>query len=186
LQLTQRATLIVFPFRFSIDLGVPIVSLSQIFSDVEQNTGVNPDYDHPFFKTVQEMIRADDPQALIDEQIAIKLLRLMPHAQEGFLLQDYPRSQGQAELLEQYKGGMNAFVHVSLPDEILVDIEESKIKCSDCNKVYYKEPIISEEHGVRIESHVPEDGHCDDCGSTNFEVGSDPQAFEAELTTYKQ
>ena len=88
--------------------------------------------------------------------------------------------------MEQYKGGINAFVHVSLPDEVLVDIEESKVKCADCGKTYYKQHIVSDEHGVRIESFMPEDGHCDDCGSTNFEVGSDPAAFEAELNQYKQ
>jgi hypothetical protein len=32
---------------------------------------------------------------------------------------------------------MNAFVHLSLPDEILVDIEENKLTCNDCGRVYY-------------------------------------------------
>ena len=39
---------------------------------------------------------------------------------------DFPNTTSDAELLEQYRGGMNAFVHLSLPDEILVDIEEQK------------------------------------------------------------
>jgi hypothetical protein len=39
---------------------------------------------------------------------------------------------------------MNAFVHLSLPDEILVDIEESKYKCADCSRMYYKNDIIDE------------------------------------------
>ena len=76
--------------------------------------------------------------------------------------------------MEEFKGGLNAFVHVSLPDEILVDIEESKLSCHDCGKVYYKNDVISEEHGIQIEKFVPEDGHCDDCGSNNLGPGSDP------------
>ena len=51
---------------------------------------------------------------------------------------DYPYELQEAELLEEYRGGLNAFVHISLPDEVLVDIEESKVICQDCTKLYYK------------------------------------------------
>ena len=37
---------------------------------------------------------------------------------------------------------MNSFVHLTLPDEILVDIEESKLKCTGCDRIYYKNDII--------------------------------------------
>lgn len=39
---------------------------------------------------------------------------------------DFPNNAADAEQLESYKGGLNAFVHVSLPDDILMDIEENK------------------------------------------------------------
>lgn len=87
-------------------------------------------------------------------------------------------------MLEEYRGGLNAFVHISLPDEVLVDIEETKIVCQDCSKHYYKNDVISEEHGVHITAHLPEDGHCFDCGSTNLGPGSDPVRFERELEIY--
>ena len=45
---------------------------------------------------------------------------------------DGPSNTFEANLLEEYKGGLNAFVHISLPAEILVDIEQSKCKCADC------------------------------------------------------
>lgn len=97
---------------------------------------------------------------------------------------DYPYELQEAELLEEYRGGLNAFVHISLPDEVLVDIEESKICCQDCGKHYYKNDVVSEEHGVNIKAHMPEDGHCFDCGSTNLGPGSDPVRFERELEIY--
>jgi Zn finger protein HypA/HybF involved in hydrogenase expression len=87
--------------------------------------------------------------------------------------------------LEEYRGGMNSFVHLSLPDEILVDIEESKVKCTDCHRNYYKNDIISNEHGVRIEKFMPESNTCDDCGGSTFETGSDPAEFEKQLGIYK-
>lgn len=161
------------------------MSVNNMLNRVEQEAGTGQ-FDHPFFTTVQQMLREEDHEAILKEQIPLKLLRLMPEAQDGFVLSDFPRNVKEAELMEQFRGGMNAFVHVSLPDEVLVDIEESKVKCTDCGKVYYKQQIISDEHGVRIEGFMPEDGHCDDCGSTNFEVGSDPADFEEKLNEYKQ
>ena len=144
----------------------------------------NPDYQHAFFEKAGEIIREGDRNRIIAEKIPLKLLRLTPSAQEGMIIIDYPYSVDEAELLEEYRGGLNAFVHVSLPDEILVDIEETKVVCQDCGKHYYKDDVISEEHGVRIETHIPEDGHCFACGSTNLAPGSDPMRFERELEVY--
>ena len=72
-----------------------------------------------------------------------------------------------------------------MPDEILVDIEETKHICGECGKNYFVEEIHDHEQGIRIESFLPEDGHCVDCGSTNIDRGSDPITFEKDLTYYK-
>ena len=45
-------------------------------------------------------------------------------------------------MLEEFKGGMNAFVHISLPDDLLIDIEENKLVCGDCGKTYFTEQIF--------------------------------------------
>lgn len=96
-------------------------------------------------------------------------------------MSDFPNSVSEAELLEQYKGGMNAFVHLSLPDDILVDIEESKVSCNDCGKIYFSEGVYDAQNGIHIDPFVPKDGHCVDCGSDSFAHGSDPHEFEADL-----
>ena len=89
-------------------------------------------------------------------------------------------------MLEEYKGGINAFVHISLPDDVLVDIEENKWACQDCGKLYHQETIIKPDKGIRIEQYLPKDGHCHDCGSTSFKEGGDPISFEKELKHYKE
>ena len=81
---------------------------------------------------------------------------------------------------------MNSFVHLTLPDEILVDIEESKHKCTGCDRCYYKNDIIDAAQGIRIEKFMPKDGSCDDCGSSTFISGSDPINFEKNLEKYKE
>lgn len=83
------------------------------------------------------MVKADDQDALVKERVHVKLLRLIPQAARGFVLTDFPNTVQEAEMMETFRGGVNAFVHVSLPDDILVDIEENKTSCGDCGRVYY-------------------------------------------------
>lgn len=133
------------------------------------------------------MINAGDSEGLVKERVHLKLLRLSSQTQNGFVLTDFPSNIPEAESLETYRGGVNAFVHVSLPDDILVDIEENKHQCQDCGRVYYSEQIRDEEYGIFIDSFMPpNDGHCVDCGSSNITNGSDPITFERELEAYKK
>ena len=99
------------------------------------------------------MVNAGDIDMLHKEKSPLKLLRLTDAAQDGFVLLNYPGNRAEAELMEEYKGGMNAFVHLTMPDEILVDIEENKLRCSDCDKVWCSKDIVSQELGVRINAH---------------------------------
>ena len=131
------------------------------------------------------MVNARDSEAIYKDKIPLKLLRLTEAAQEGFVLLDYPHTGYEAEMMEEFRGGMNAFVHVSLPDEILVDIEENKMKCTDCDKCWYKNDIVSAEHGVKIDAFNCKDGCCD-CGNDQFVDGSDPADFELRLEEYKK
>jgi hypothetical protein len=55
---------------------------------------------------------------------------------------------------------MNAFVHVSYPDEILVELEEAKVNCRDCDKSYIGKEINDVDRKIHIAKNVPEDGFC--------------------------
>ena len=55
------------------------------------------------------------------------------------------KERREAEILEEYRGGINSFVHLSLPDDVQVAIEETKISCNDCGRNYYPECIVNEE-----------------------------------------
>jgi adenylate kinase family enzyme len=46
------------------------------------------------------MINNEDTEALMKEKIYLKLLRLTPHAQNGFVLTDFPNNVAEAEMLE--------------------------------------------------------------------------------------
>ena len=98
---------------------------------------------------------------------------------------DFPSNVAEAETLETFRGGLNSFVHVSLPENVRVDIEESKVTCQDCGKVYFSKEIHDYENGIHIEAFNPKNDHCGDCGSSNFLEGSDPVAFEKDFEEYK-
>lgn len=153
---------------------------------VQEQAGKNEDFNHRFFMRVKDILDAGDEETLLKERIPLKLMRLTDATQEGFVMTDFPQSQAQAEMLEEYKGGLNAFVHINLPAEVLVDIEEAKYVCDNCDKVYYSEDVINAEYGIRIEKHMPKDHTCGDCGSQQFHAGSDPIAFERQLEIYNE
>jgi len=45
-------------------------------------------------------------------------------------------------------GGINAFVHVSMPEWFLAKMEEVKYKCNDCGAVYYNQNIEDKEYQI--------------------------------------
>jgi hypothetical protein len=63
-------------------------------------TGKNEEFSHSFFFKVRDMVNAGDADALLRERIHLKLLRLTPQAQDGFILTDFPNTVAEAEMLE--------------------------------------------------------------------------------------
>ena len=151
--------------------------MASVLDNIQKLAGQN-EFKHPFFIKVKEMLDAGDTDALIQEKVPLKLLRITNVARDGFVLTDFPRFVQEAEMLEEYRGGMNAFVHLSVPDDIQVQIEEAKMSCSDCGRVYYSERIISEEQGIYIDKFMPKDGHCFDCGSLDIRRQGSAADFE--------
>jgi hypothetical protein len=113
--------------RMAIDLGVPILHYGDLIERVLNSKDLGVDYNHPFLESVRHYHETEDYEAMRKEKIILKLLRLAPDAQEGFILNDYPRCAGTAELMEEYKGGLNAFVHLNLPDSVLFNLEANRI-----------------------------------------------------------
>ena len=113
------------------------MSVPQLIKQAADKSSSIADFDHPFMQSIRNYCQTGDEENLKKEKIVLKLLRLTPDAQEGFVMTDYPKDLGTAELMEEYKGGLNAFVHLTLPDSVLLDIEESKFNCMDCGRNYY-------------------------------------------------
>jgi adenylate kinase family enzyme len=170
--------------RLGIDLGVPVINMESEFKKVQNK--LNDNHDHPFFDKVRELLENQDLDAITREKIGAKLLRINEYAQEGFILNDFPNSIADAESLEELDGGMNAFVHLSMPDKFLAQIESSKYQCNDCDAIYWKDDVFDEDTGVSQASNFPEDGFCNDCGSVHIKPAIDPETFESKLQAYHE
>ena len=169
--------------RFSIDLGVPVVSIHNLYSEVQQNAGRTPEFDHPFYIKVKAALDDEDIERrehfLTEEGIPQKLLRLNHGVQDGFILMDYPYLPQHCEKMEMYRGGLNAFVHIHMEQDILETLHTVKYTCQDCGRSYYMQGVKDANRGVHIEPFRPElEGVCDDCGSTNITEASDESKEE--------
>lgn len=164
--------------RFGIDMGLPVISMTSVLNNISQYAGKHEEFNHPFFLKVKAMVDAGDIDQLISDKVALKVLRLTNTSREGFILTDFPNHVQEAELLEEFRGGMNSFVHLSLPDDVMVQIEENRLTCMDCGRNYYPEEVRSEQQGIYIDSFQPEDGHCFDCGSRNIVRSGNASEFE--------
>lgn len=91
--------------------------MQQVFENVQKYAGTQ-DMTHPFFLKAKEMLDEGDIDQQLKDQLAIKMLRISDHSTDGFVLTDFPRIVQEAEMLEEYRGGMNAFVHLNMPEEI--------------------------------------------------------------------
>ena len=117
--------------RLAVDLGVPVVSIKQEYEKVQKYAGKSEEYDHPFFHKVKEILDSGDKDTIQKEKLGLKLLRISEYAQEGFILSDFPNSIPDAESLEEMDGGMNAFLHVNMPELLLAQMESVKYQCED-------------------------------------------------------
>lgn len=167
--------------RLAIDLGVPLVSMEQMLRTVTEHAGLTEEFSHRFYLRVRDIVEAGDEETLIKEKIPLKLLRLSAETQRGFILMDFPEDLAQAEMLEEYRGGLNAFVHLSLPSDVTYRVEASKIACTNCGKVYYSDDVVNQEHEVYIERFMPHDG-CDECGNKEFKEALDTDEAMAGFT----
>ena len=77
--------------RFSVDMGLPVMSMTQVFQNISALAGKSEDFNHPFFLKVKEMIDNGDVDQQIKDKVALKILRLTNTGREGFILTDFPR-----------------------------------------------------------------------------------------------
>jgi adenylate kinase len=120
---------------------------------------------------------------LVTDEIVIGLIReKLVAGGSGFIFDGFPRTLAQADALGQLLAEMGqdltSVIEMQVDDEVLVERITARSTCAGCGEVYND-----------ITKPIPADGHCTNCGGTQFKRRSDDN--EASLRTrlmayYKQ
>ena len=100
--------------------------------------------------------------------------------EKGFILDGFPRTQKQAEMLEgilqKLDLQLNAALDIEVSDETLVERLGGRRSCSKCGKIYHVRNIPPKE-----------EGKCDSCGGQLIQREDDkPQVVKMRIETYRK
>ncbi|MQA83219.1 MAG: adenylate kinase [Streptosporangiales bacterium] len=154
-------------------LSIPKISTGDIFRDnVKRSTALGR-------RAKQYMDRGD----LVPDEITIAMVRdrlSEDDAQEGFLLDGFPRNVPQAEVLKKMLDEMDARLDVVL--ELVVDDDEvvrrlsGRRTCRVCGRVWH---VLFDPPG--------REGDCDDCGGELFQRDDDrEETIRHRLEVYQE
>lgn len=152
-------------------LAVPKISTGDIFrANVSQGTPLGV-----------EAKRYMDAGKLVPDEVTINMVRdrlAEPDAQEGFLLDGFPRTTPQAAALDKLLADLGTALDLVL--ELVVDDDEvirrlsGRRTCRGCGKIWHVEFDATSREGV-----------CDRCGADLFQRDDDkPETIAARLREY--
>ena len=122
---------------------------------------------------------AMDAGALVSDDIVIGILKdriKEPDAQNGFILDGFPRTVPQAEALDKLGVNIDKVIEIDVPDETIQQRLSGRRVCLDCGATYhvdYKPPKV--------------EGVCDVCGKPIVIRKDDqPETVISRLKTYHE
>jgi len=142
-------------------LGLPFISMGDILREKAQEKG-------PLAEEVRKIMESGK---YVPDEVVIQILqeRLeQPDAKEGFILDGFPRTVGQADALDQIleKKGvkLDGIFFLQVREDIIVDRLSGRRVCPCCKMEYH------------IRYNPPKNDHlCDQCGSSLIQREDDQE-----------
>ncbi|WP_392424437.1 adenylate kinase [Dolosigranulum pigrum] len=140
-------------------LDIPHISTGDMFRAAMKN-------ETPLGKKAKSFMDAGDlvPDEVTNGIVAERLDQ--DDTTDGFLLDGFPRTIPQAEVLEQILSDQNrqldAAIYIKVDKSILMERLTGRFICSNCGETYHK-----------LYNPPQEDGVCDVCGGTEFHQRDD-------------
>lgn len=98
-----------------------------------------------------------DKGALVPDEIVVEMLEARlakPDCSKGYILDGFPRTIAQAEILEKsLKNAEVVVVSLEVPDQVIVERLANRLSCEKCGTPYHKFAFPPKKEGV-----------CDKCG----------------------
>ena len=118
------------------------------------------------------------PDDLVNKMVTERLKE--PDAEDGFILDGYPRSPKQAEALERIlkTSGkkLNHVLHIELEDETIIDRLSKRRSCPECGAIFH------------LDNKPPKaKGKCDTCNTELVQRNDDkPEVIRRRLEVYRE
>lgn len=87
---------------------------------------------------------------LVPDQLAIDILKdriAQKDCERGFVLDGFPRTLKQAEILEEVVGKIDKIIYISVPDEYVIKRMSGRYTCPQCEAMYHMEYNRPERSG---------------------------------------
>lgn len=155
------------------EYNVPHISSGDIFrAEIGAETELG--------RSIKKYLDAGD---LVPDEITVRAVvgRLeKPDCADGWILDGFPRTEGQAraldEALAERNENLNAVVYLGVSEETIVERMAGRRSCPNCGRVYHVTNLPPRQ-----------EGRCDDCGAELLAREDDrPETVRARLQTYRQ
>ncbi len=154
--------------RLSPKLGIPHISTGDLFrKNIKEQTEIG-----------MEAKRYNDEGKLVPNEIVVEMLKnrlIQEDCKNGFILDGFPRTTPQAEMLEDITD-IDVVVNMVVPNEIVIARNSARVSCSKCGEIYNLRTMPTKEEGI-----------CDKCGGPVVRRPDDePEVIKKRLDVYKE
>ena len=148
--------------------NIPHISTGELFrQNIKQGTEIG-------LKAKQYMETGN----LVPDEVVIGMLKNrieQDDCKNGFILDGFPRTLPQAEMLKQIIGADIA-INLDVSDEIVIKRLNSRKSCSQCGEIYNTRTMPTKQEGI-----------CDKCqGEVITRPDDEPETIKKRLETYKE
>ena len=120
-----------------------------------------------------------DAGELVPDEVVIGILKdriAQPDAQNGFILDGFPRTVEQAEALDKMGVNIDKVVEINVSDEAITARMSGRRVCEGCGNSYHIEFKPTKVEGI-----------CDACGAKVVQrIDDKPETVQARLKTYHE
>lgn len=140
--------------RIAKEYNIPHISTGDIFREAIKNE-TKLGLEAKSYMDQGNLVPDEVTNGIVKERLAEE------DAQEGFLLDGFPRTIAQAEaldeMLQESNRSLDRVIYINVDKSILMERLTGRFICSNCGASYHKINKLPEEEGV-----------CDVCGGTEF------------------
>ena len=115
---------------------------------------------------------------LVPDEVVVEMLKERieeEDCQAGFILDGFPRTIPQAEMLAKITD-IDAAINIDVPNEVIIQRLSSRITCKDCGEIFNLRDMRPKEEGI-----------CDKCqGEIIRRPDDEPEVIQNRLKTYEE